>query len=87
MFEVVLYTMGETLEIALQIEKAGGEPGRQQMEPSWTRVHIWADLQAPIKRLQYTDPGPGQWLAGHIIRNVQQLAKHGITVELHWVPG
>lgn len=58
-FDAKQYAIGEAVEIALQNRPKGREVGRHQSELRWTRVHIWVDSRAAIKRLQSTDPGPG----------------------------
>lgn len=63
------------------------EASREQTEPHWTKIHIWTDFQATIKRLQYTALSSEQWLARRIIRRAQQLLEHGTAVEIYWVQG
>lgn len=87
LLDAELYAIGEVLGVALQGERTERGISRQQTEPPWTRIHIWKNSQAAIKRLQYTDPGPRQWLARRIIRRTHGLTERGVTVEIHWVLG
>lgn len=56
-FDGELYAIRKALEISLQNGGTGRKASRQQLEPQWTRVHIWADTEEAIKRLQQTDSG------------------------------
>lgn len=86
-FGAELYAIGEALGIALRDGKIGRGSSSQSPTTRWTKIHIWADSQAAIKRLQHTAPGAGQWLARRIIARTQQLKERDTTVEIHWVPG
>lgn len=81
-----LYAIRKALEIALQGGGTGSSSIRQR-EPPWTYIHIWANSQAVIKRLQHLDPDLGQWLARRIISRARQITEHQTVVEIHWVPG
>lgn len=50
-FNTELYAIVEALDIALKKERVGLGASRRQIELAWTKVHIWADPQAAIKRL------------------------------------
>jgi hypothetical protein len=52
-----------------------------------TKVAIFSDSQAAIRRTEHLEPGPGQPLAWCINRNARTLRKRGIETEIDWVPG
>lgn len=39
-----------------------------------------------MKRIQHTDPSPGQWLTRRI-STARQLVQRGTEMKVHWVPG
>lgn len=86
-FDTELFSVGEAPDIALKSGRVGNEASRERSGPRCTRIHIWADSQVVIKRLQNTAPSPGQWLASRIIRITHQLVEQRTAVEIHWVPG
>jgi hypothetical protein len=52
-----------------------------------SKITIFTDSQAALKRIGNDDPGPGQWLARRILRTERQLRQAGWTTEFRWVPG
>ena len=52
-----------------------------------TKVAVFSDSQAAIRRTEHLEPGPGQPLARWINQSARTLRKAGIETEIHWVPG
>jgi ribonuclease HI len=52
-----------------------------------TKVGVFSDLQAAIRRTEHLELGPGQTLAMWINRSARTLREAGIETEIHWVPG
>jgi ribonuclease HI len=52
-----------------------------------TKVAVFSDSQAAIRRTEHLEPGPGQPLARWINPSARTLRKAGIETEIHWVPG
>jgi len=52
-----------------------------------TKVAIFSDSQAAIRRMEHLEPGPGQHLARWISQWARNLREAGIDTEIHWVPG
>jgi hypothetical protein len=52
-----------------------------------TKVAVFNDLQAAIRRTEHLELGPGRPLARLINRNARALREVGIETEVHWVPG
>ena len=52
-----------------------------------SKVAVFSDSQAAIRRTEHLEPGPGQPLARLINRNATALREVGIETEIHWVPG
>ena len=52
-----------------------------------TKVAVFSDSQAAIRRMAHLEPVPGQ----HLARSIHQCARTpheaGIETEIHWVPG
>jgi ribonuclease HI len=51
------------------------------------RIRIFSDSTAALKRIKTDAVGPGQEQARKIIEWTKTLARWGISVEFHWVPG
>jgi len=51
-----------------------------------TRVTVFTDSQATLKRIQLDEPGPGQVLALRTMNRVNALARKNIQEEYRWVP-
>ena len=75
-FDTEMYAMSEAMKIA--DEKAEKE--------EFTRVTVFTDSQATLKRIQSDEPGPGQVLALWTMNWVDALARKNIQVEYRWVP-
>jgi ribonuclease HI len=52
-----------------------------------TKVAVFSDSQAAIRRTEHLEPGPGQPLVRWINQSARTLRKAGIETEIHWVPG
>jgi len=52
-----------------------------------TKIAIFSDSQAAIRRTELLEQGPGQPLARRIKRSARTLREAGIETEIHWVPG
>jgi len=50
-------------------------------------VAIFSDSQLAIRWIAHLEPDPGKRLARQINRRAWALVAHGITIEIHWVPG
>jgi len=55
-------------------------------EKEITRVMVFTDSQATLRRIQLDEPGPGQVLVLRTINWVNALARKNIQVEYRWVP-
>lgn len=77
-----LYAINEALGIVLKNGQVGLETSRIRVESRSIRMHIWADSQAVIKRLQHTAHFLGQWLTRYIIESNRQLGECGTVVEV-----
>lgn len=83
LFDAELYTMEEAVEITQQRARMVRNASRQQRDLLWTKIYTKADTLTAIRRLQHTNPGPGQWLAKYIIGRAQQLKERGTEMEIH----
>lgn len=70
-FDAELYTIGEALEIVLRSGQGRYQAVRHRSEPMLKKVHIWADSQTAMRRLQHTALGPAQWLARCIMERAR----------------
>jgi ribonuclease HI len=52
-----------------------------------TKIAVFSDWQAAIRRTEHLEPGPRQPLARWINQSATTLRKAGIETEIHWVPG
>jgi ribonuclease HI len=52
-----------------------------------TKVGVFSDSQAAIRRTEHLEPGPGQPLARWINQSARTLREAGIETEIHCVPG
>jgi ribonuclease HI len=52
-----------------------------------TKVAVFSDSQATMRRTEHLDPGPGEPIARLINRSARTLCEAGIETEIHWVPG
>ena len=52
-----------------------------------TKIAVFSDSQAVIRRTEHLEPGPGQHLARWISQCARNLHKAGMEKEIHWVPG
>jgi len=75
-FDAEMYVMLEAMKIADEMAE----------EKEITRVMVFTDSQATLRRIQLDEPGPGQVLALRIINWVNALARKNIQVEYRWVP-
>jgi len=75
-FDAEMYAMLEAMKIA--DEMAG--------EKRVTRVTVFTDSQATLKRIQSDEPGPGQVLALWTMNWADPLSRKNIQVEYRWVP-
>jgi ribonuclease HI len=55
--------------------------------PGVTKVAVFSDSQAAIRRTEHLEPGPGQHLARWINQCARTLREAGIETEIHRVPG
>ena len=51
------------------------------------KVTVFLDSQAAIRRLQHTEPEPGQELAMRAQAAARRLQAQQVTVTVQWVPG
>jgi len=75
-FDAEMYAMSEAMKIA--DEKAEKE--------KFTRVTVFTDSQATLRRIPSDEPGPRQVLALRMMNWVDALARKNIQVEYRWVP-
>jgi len=79
-FDAEMWAIGLALDLAIEkidtLQKHGVRT-----------VAVFSDSQAAIRRAAHVEPGPGQRLARGINRRARNLLAHGITTEIHWVPG
>jgi len=75
-FDAEMYAMSEAMKIA--DEKAEKE--------KFTRVTVFTDSQATLRRIQLDEPGPGQVLALRTMNWTDALARKNIPVQYRWVP-
>jgi ribonuclease HI len=73
-FDVELHDVCSALEIAERLECDG-------------RATVFLDSQAAIRRLQHTEPGPGQELAMRAQATARRLQAQQMEVTVQWVPG
>jgi len=52
-----------------------------------TKVAVFSDSQAAIRRMEHLEPGPGQHLARWINRSARTLREASIETDIPWVPG
>jgi len=52
-----------------------------------TKVAVFSESQAAIRRTEHLEPGPGKHLARWIDQCARTLREAGIETEIHWVPG
>jgi len=52
-----------------------------------TKVAVFSNSQAAIRRTEHLEPGPAQPLARWINWSARTLREAGIETEIHWVPG
>jgi len=52
-----------------------------------TKIAVFSDSQAAIRRTEHLEPGPGQHLGRWIRQCGRNLREVGIETEIHWVPG
>jgi len=71
-----MYAMSEVMKIA--DDMAG--------EKEVTRVTVFMDSQATLKRIQSDEPGPGQVLVLRTMNWADALQRKNIQVEYRWVP-
>ncbi len=74
MFDAELHGVCSALEIAERLECDG-------------RATVFLDSQAAIRRLQHTEPGPGQELAMRAQATARRLQTQQVEVTIQWVPG
>jgi len=75
-FDAEMYAMSEAMKIA--DEKAEKE--------KFTRVTVFTDSQATLRRIQSDEQGPGQVLALRTMNWTDAIARKDIQVEYRWVP-
>jgi len=79
-FDAKMWAIRLALDVAIE-ERATLQKHVVKMVP------VFSDSQAAIRRAAHLEPGPGQQLARRINRRAWSLLAHGITTEIHWVPG
>jgi len=52
-----------------------------------TKVAVFSDSQAAVRRTEHLEPGLGQPLARWINQSARTLREASIETEIHWVPG
>jgi ribonuclease HI len=52
----------------------------------FTRLTIFSDAQAALRRLRNDDEGPGQLLTRRAFWAEDQLHRHGVNIEYRWIP-
>jgi len=75
-FDAEMYAMSEAMKIVDEMAS----------EKEVTRVTVFTDSQATLRRIQSDEPGPGQVLALRTMNWVDALARKNIQVEYRWVP-
>jgi len=75
-FDAEMYAMSEAMKIADEMAE----------EKEVTRITVFTDSQATLKRIQSDEPGPGQVLALRTMNWADALARKNIQVEYRWVP-
>jgi len=80
LFDAEMWAIGLALDVAIKKREALQQHGVK-------RVAVFKDSQAAIRRVAHLEPGTGQQLARRMNRKVRNLLAHGITTEIHWVPG
>jgi len=75
-FDAEMYAMSEAMKIADEMAE----------EKKVTRVMVFTDSQATLRRIQSDKPGPGQVLALRTMNWTDALARKNIQVEYRWVP-
>jgi len=75
-FDAEMYAMSEAMKVV--DEKAEKE--------KVTRVTVFTDSQATLRRIQSDEPRPGQVLALRTMNWTDALARKHIQVEYRWVP-
>jgi len=79
-FDTELWAIGLVLEVAIGKREILQKHGVKT-------VAVFSDSQTAIRRAALLESGPGQRLARRINRRARSLLGHGITTEIHWVPG
>jgi len=75
-FDAEMYAMSEAMKIADEMAE------RKEV----TRVTVFTDSQATLRRIQSDEPGPGQVLALRTMNWADALARKNFQVEYRWVP-
>jgi len=75
-FDAEMYAMSEAMKIADEMAE----------KEEVTRVTLFTDSQATLRRIQSDEPGPGQVLAQRTMNWADALAGKYIQVEYRWVP-
>jgi len=75
-FDAEMYAMSEAMKI---VDEMAGEK-------KVTKVMIFTDSQATLRRIQLDRRGPGQVLALRTMNWTDALARKNIQVEYRWVP-
>jgi len=75
-FDAEMYAMWEAMKVADEMAE------RKEV----TRVTVFTDSQATLRRIQSDEPGPGQVLALRTMNWTDALARKNIQVEYRWVP-
>jgi len=75
-FDAEMYAMSEAMKIADEMAE----------KKELTRVMVFTDSQATLRRIKLDEPGPGQVLALRTMNWADALAWRNIQVEYWWVP-
>jgi len=75
-FDAEMYAMSEAMKIVDEMA------GKKEV----TRVMVFTDSQATLRRIQSDEPGPGQVLALRTMNWTDALGRKNIQVEYRWVP-
>jgi len=75
-FDAEMYAMSEAMKIADEMA------GKKEV----TRVTVFTDSQATLRRIQSDEPGPGQVPALQTMNWTDAQARNNIRVEYRWVP-
>jgi ribonuclease HI len=83
-FDAELYGIQQAIRVALK--GGNSQKGPVVLDPGYSKVIVFSDSQAAIRRVKSDYPGAGQTIAKDIIAKTAILAKIGISTTIKWVP-